>query len=130
MTSSHSLFRIAPDQSIAAKSKQALMIAASELKILIYREPYQLGDVDQRNSLLHTLNTEFDETIPLPAGRGVFYLIVVEDPAEQGEKPKRRPVLIPENDVQAFVVGYAIAKVGIERARRVSYCAEMLPAAK
>jgi len=128
MTTPKPQFRIAPSQSPAAKAKQSLMVAAGELRILTYREPYQLSDRAQRDSLLHTLNTEFDETIPLPADGGVFYLIVVEDPAKAGGKPKRRPVIVPENDVQAWVVGYAVAKVGIEQARRVSYRAEMLPA--
>lgn len=128
MTAPRPSFRIAPSQSVAAKAKQSLMVAAGELRILTYREPYQLSDVKQRDSLLHTLNTEFDETIPLPGDGGVFYLIVIEDPAAPGKKPRRRPVLLPENDVQAWVVGYAVAKVGIELARRVSYRAEMLPA--
>jgi|ERR1051325_9042270 hypothetical protein len=115
-------FRIATGQSFTATAKQALMIGAGELGLFAYREPYQLGDEDQRASLLHTLNTEFDTSIPLPSKgtRSVYYLIVLLD--------ERQPVIIPESEVVAFVFGYVLGKAGIDAARRVSYRPDMLPA--
>jgi hypothetical protein len=115
-------FRIAEKQAAAAKAKQALMIGSTELRVFTYREPYQLGDTAQRNSLLRTLNDEFDTTIPLPPADkpGVFYLVVLDG----------TPVLVPENDALAFTLGVVLAKEGVEVARRVSYRAEMLPVRK
>jgi hypothetical protein len=113
------LFRIAANQSLPAKAKQALMIANQELGILIYREPVQIANADQRASVLHLVNTEFNCTIALPGRqRGMFYLVVFDGV----------PSLIPESDVLPVVWAYALAKGGIEMARRVSYRPEMLPA--
>lgn len=115
-------FRISPDQSVSAKAKQALMTGAKELQLFTYRQRYQLGNAAQRASLLHTLNTEFDVTVPLPAvpagGRAVFYLIVADGV----------PVLLAEDEVLPAVVLYALAKGGLDAARRVSYRPETLPA--
>lgn len=125
------LFRIAADQSGGTIAKQALMVASNELGVLTYRQPYQLADAAQRDCLLHTLNTEFDTTIPLPpikydnvgkarkARSAIFYLIV--------DLELKQPVLLPENDVVPFVLGLVLARCGIEAARRVTYRAEMLP---
>lgn len=112
------LSRIAPGQSVGQTAKQSLMIASGELEILGYRGLYQLGQPAQRQSLLHTLNTEFDVTIPL-ADRGVFYPIVDLD--------QRLPVALPEADVVAFVLGYGLARGGIDAARRLTYRPDMLP---
>lgn len=123
------LFRIAPGQSGGHMARQALMIAAKELRVITYREPYQMADPDQRDCLLHTLNTEFDQTIPLPpveydrSGEprsSVFYLIV--------DLKTRIPILLPEGDVVPFVLALVFARQGIDAARRVTYRAEMLPA--
>lgn len=112
--------RIAVDQPIATKAKQALMIGSQELRLFAYRQPYHLGHVDQREALLETLNTEFRRTTALPpksvSGRLVVYLVVAD-----GE-----PVLIPENDVLAWVLAYALAKGGRAAADRVSYRPDML----
>ena len=111
-------FRIRADQSVAAKAMQALMILSNELRLAVYRQPYQLGDTAQREALLHTLNTEFDTTIDLPKkGRHVMYLVIVEG----------APLLLHVDEVLPWVIGYAHAKGGIDAARRVSYRADMLP---
>ena len=111
-------FRIRPAQSVAAKAMQALMILSNELKLVVYRQPYQLGDTAQREALLHTLNTEFNTTIELPKkGRTVAFLVVVEG----------KPLLLHTDEVLPFAVGYALAKGGLDAARRVSYRADMLP---
>lgn len=114
-------FRIAAGQSGGTVARQALMIAANELGVLGYRQPYQLGDSTQRTHLLHTLNTEFNTTIPLPPKdtRAVFYLVV--------DLELRKPILVPESDVVPFVFGYVLRAAGLAAAQRVSYRAEMLP---
>ncbi len=111
-------FRIAPAQALAAKAKQALMIGADELRLFTYYSPYQLGDADQRASLLHTLEEQWGATISLPeAPTGVFYLVVVDD----------EPVLVPESDALPFTLAIALATGGPDLARQVSYRPEMLP---
>jgi hypothetical protein len=128
MTDTPRPFRIRPDQSVAAKAKQTLMILSNELRLAVYRQPFQIGDVPQREALLHLLNTEFGTTIPLPKkGRAVVYLVACED--NSGAQPRRVPFLVHEDEVLPFVVGYAFAhpRGGFDAARRVSYRADMLP---
>jgi hypothetical protein len=112
--------RIAVEQSIATKAKQALMIGSQELRLFAYRHPYHLGHVDQREVLLETLHGEFKRSAALPpksvSSRLVVYLVVAE-----GE-----PLLIPENDVLPWVFAYALAKGGRAAAARVSYRPDML----
>lgn len=111
-------FRIAPGQADWAMRTQSLMVAANELRVFTYREPYYLGNPDQRASLEYTLLTEFGATFPLPDDtRGVFYLIVLDG----------SPVLLPEEDANAFAFGVVLARQGLQAARRVSYRPEMLP---
>lgn len=118
-------FRMLPKQATGAKAKQSLMIASSELGAITYREGYQLGDPDQRESLLHTLRHEFNTTIPMPTFDPadedpylVSYLVVVNGV----------PVLVPEEEAQAFALATVLCLAGVEAARRVSYRADMLPA--
>jgi hypothetical protein len=59
-------FRIAPKQALAAKAKQALMIASTKLEILTYYSPYQLADPVQRASLRRTLAEQFNTGAVLP----------------------------------------------------------------
>lgn len=118
MTDKPRPFRIRADQSAAAKAMQALMILSDELKLAVYRQPYQLGDPAQREALLHTLNTEFDTSIDLPKkGRHVVYLVIVAGV----------PMLLHTDEVLPFVTAYAFANGGIDAARRVSYRGDMLP---
>jgi hypothetical protein len=114
--------RLLPAQATGAKAKQAAMIASGELRVLTYREGYQLADPAQRASLEYTLREEFGTAIPLPPvdpdGSAVSYLLVVNGV----------PVLVPEDDVQPFVAGVVLALAGVDAARRVSYRPDMLPA--
>lgn len=114
--------RMLPAQATGAKAKQAAMIAANELRLLTYREGYQLADPAQRASLEYTLREEFDTAIALPEvapdGSAVSYLLVVNGV----------PVLVPEDDMQPFIAGVVLALGGVGPARRVSYRPDMLPA--
>jgi len=114
-------FRIAERQAPAAKAKQALMIAANELRVFTFYSPYQLADPGQRESLRVQLAEQFGATIPMPQETaGVFHLVVLDGV----------PLLIPENDALAFTFGVVLARRGLDAARRVSYRPEMLPAPK
>ncbi len=113
-------FRIAAHQAMAAKAKQALMIADEELRLLLYRQPYQLANDMQRASLLNTLREEFDAEIPLVTlDRKTTGFLVVYDGT---------PIIVYEADALPFVLGIALATGGIDMARRVSYRVDMLPA--
>lgn len=123
--------RIAVKQALAAKAKQVLMTGDLELGLFVYRQPYQLGNAEQRASLAATLEEEFHASIPLPEiemkwdatakahvpKKSTVYLVVVAG----------TPVLVHENDALAFTLGLALAKGGIDMARRVSYRLDMLP---
>lgn len=115
--------RIGLDQPIATKAKQALMIGFQELRLFAYRQPFHLGYSEQRESLLHTLHTEFNRGVTLPAEdtskKLVVYLVVFE-----GE-----PLLLAEHEVLPWVFAIALAKGGRAMAERVSYRPEMLTTA-
>lgn len=125
-------FRIAPGQASMARSMQALMTANIELQAFVYRGPYQLAEREQREALLHVLNTEFNTTIDLPAappvrrvkkregqpGTLIAHLVVIDN----------QPVIFyEENDVVAAVFGFILGRYGMDAARRVSFRAGMIP---
>lgn len=110
-------FRIMPGQATPAMAKQALMILANELRMVTYREPYNLGDPAHVASLLHTLKTELNQTIPLPdEPTGIFYLIVC----------KGQAALIAQQDVAAVAWGIAFALGGMPAAQRISWRPEQV----
>ncbi len=112
--------RIALRQPVATKAKQSLMILAQELRLVTYWGVYHLGHVDQRESLLHTLHTEFSRGAGLPPREKCAKLVVYLVSAD-GE-----PHLIPEDQVLPWVEAYAFAKGGRAMADRVSYLPYML----
>lgn len=126
-------FRIAERQAPMARSMQALMICNNELNGFVYRGPHQLSEVDQREALLHVLNTEFDTTIDLPEipaprrpsksdkpGSLIAHLVVVDG----------TPILFFEEDgVLPAVFGFVLGRYGVEAARRVTFRGGMLPPA-
>lgn len=129
-------FRIAQGQSPMARGIQSLMIADLELGGLVYRGPYQLADTEQRDALLHTLNTEFDTTIDLPktppprrkrqgvddqVGSLIVYLVIIDG------KPE---LFYEDDDVPSTVYGFIRGRLGIEAARRVTFRSGMLPPAE
>jgi hypothetical protein len=135
--------RIDPNDTGAVRAKNALMIASQELRLFAYHQPYDLDDPEQRAELEHTLATEFNRTIEMPApgvpsartavrgGRpagaaGVFYLIVLRQ--RGAGRTTGEPVLVPESDVLAFVFGFALAASGRGAAQRVHYRTGMLTA--
>lgn len=130
-------FRISDKQSPMTISIQALMIAANELRALVYRGPYQLANTRQREALLHVLNNEYNTTIDLPKpqppkrkrkdgktaefGPLVAFLVVIDG----------RPELwYEEDDVPATVYGFIRGRLGLDAARRVTFREGTLPPAE
>lgn len=103
---------------MATQSRQVLMIA-TELGALNYRQPYNTSNADQLTALRKELGRRADP----PADGGTYYLVYL---AAEGHD--QQPVLIPEGEVRAFVFAVVLLHLGPDAARRVLFRKGMLPA--
>ncbi len=124
-------FRLAPGQSPLARAIQSLMTLDNELHLVTYFWPIQLAEVEQREALLHFVNTWWDTTIDIPPvppmrtirgkkvpGTLIAYLLEIDG----------KPILwYDEDHIVAMAYAFAIGRAGRAAAQRISYRNGMVP---
>jgi hypothetical protein len=120
-------FRIAPDQATLTRHQQALMTLDEELNLVVYRGILQLAETNQREALLHIINTEYNTTIDLPgipSTRGgakaslLAHFMIIDGAPE---------LWYDEDNPCAMAYAFALGRKGRAAAQRVSYRSGMTP---